>query len=117
MKGRTEAAIRESMEKMHAIAEIIFNQKLEVIPTYISDNPPEDVNQRIWYLGESIKRMSEADYFIGIEYSVAFRGCNIEADVAKAYGIRMYLVNWRAFMPDAYQFECDFIDGGMTDEE
>ena len=42
MKGRTEENIRKSMEKMHKIAEIIFDQELEVIPTYIEDNPPEN---------------------------------------------------------------------------
>ena len=42
MKGRTEENIRKSMEKMHKIAEIIFDQELEVIPTYINDNPPEN---------------------------------------------------------------------------
>ena len=27
---------------MHEIAEIYFDEKLEVIPTYIEDNPPEN---------------------------------------------------------------------------
>lgn len=55
MKGRTEESIKRSMEKMHKLAEIIFDQELEVIPTYIEDNPPENTNQAIWYLGKSIQ--------------------------------------------------------------
>jgi hypothetical protein len=39
------------MEKMHKIAEIIFDQQLEVIPTYIEDKPPENNHQAVWYLG------------------------------------------------------------------
>ena len=35
MKGRTEENIRKSMEKMHKIAEEIFEQELEVIPSYM----------------------------------------------------------------------------------
>lgn len=68
MKGRTEENIRKSMEKMHKLAEIIFDQKLEVIPTYIEDNPPESSNQGIWYLGKSIELLADADYFIGVSH-------------------------------------------------
>lgn len=35
MKGRTEENISKSMDQMHKIAEIIFDQELEAIPTYI----------------------------------------------------------------------------------
>ena len=66
MKGRTEAQIRATMEQMHHIAEAVFGEELEVIQTYISDDPPADANQAVWYLGESIKKMADADYFIGI---------------------------------------------------
>lgn len=34
MKGRTEENIRKSMEKMHKIAEAVFEQELEVIPLH-----------------------------------------------------------------------------------
>ena len=100
MKGRTEENIRKSMEKMHKIAEIVFDQELEVIPSYIEHNPPATSNQAIWYLGESLKKMSEADYFIGISYIYDFRGCCIEADVAQSYGIPTTFVDIRELMPD-----------------
>ena len=45
MKGRTEAQIRATMEQMHHIAEAVFGEELEVIQTYISDDPPADANQ------------------------------------------------------------------------
>ena len=31
MKGRTEENIRKSLEKMHKLAEIVFDEKLEVL--------------------------------------------------------------------------------------
>lgn len=78
MKGRTEAQIRATMEQMHHIAEAVFGEELEVIQTYISDDPPADANQAVWHLGESIKKMADADYFIGIyDEEKAFRGCAI----------------------------------------
>lgn len=110
MKGRTEENIRKSMEKMHKMAEIIFDQKLEVIPTYIDHNPPENTNAAVWYLGESIKKLSEADYFIGIEYSEVFKGCEIENRVAMSYGIRRTHVNMRDLMPDAVEVENKYWD-------
>jgi len=106
MKGRTEENIRKSMKKMHKMAEIIFDQKLEVIPTYIEDNPPENNNQAVWYLGKSIQMLAEADFFIGIDYMCdSFKGCNIEKDVARNYGIRSALVNVYELMPDVREVE------------
>lgn len=79
MKGRTEAQIRATMEQMHHIAEAVFGEELEVIQTYISDDPPADANQAVWCLGESIKKMADADYFIGIyDEEKGFRGCAVE---------------------------------------
>lgn len=108
MKGRTEENIRKSMEQMHKIAEIVFDQELEVIPTYIEDNPPEKCNPAVWYLGKSIQLMAEADFFIGVDFSECFKGCNIERDVARHYGIRSTYVNMYDLMPDATEVERNY---------
>lgn len=109
MKGRTEENIKKSMEKMHKMAEIIFDQELEVLPTYIEDNPPEGaVNPAVWYLGKSIELLAEADFFIGVGYSDCFKGCEIECVVARSYGIRMTNVEMFDLMPDAMQIEQDY---------
>lgn len=108
MKGRTEENIRKSMAKMHKIAEIVFDQELEVIESYIEDNPPENAKQAVWFLGESIKKLSEADYFIGIEWSPCWKGCDIETDVARAYGIPVTCVKFEDLMPDCVEIERDY---------
>lgn len=101
MKGRTEENIRSSMDRLHKIAEAFFDQELEVIPSYIEHKPPVDNNQSVWYLGESIKKMAEADYFIGVDDTyLVFNGCDIEHRVAKAYDIPWTLVGIE-MMPDA----------------
>ena len=105
MKGRTEENIKKSMVQMHKLAEIIFDQELEVIPTYIEDNPPENNNQAVWYLGKSIQLLAEADFFIGVEYTDFFKGCTIERSVAREYGIRSTYVNIRELMPDVVELE------------
>ena len=105
MKGRTEENIRKSMEKMHRIAEIVFDQELEVIPTYTEDKPPESAKAAIWYLGRSIQLMADADYFIGIKYDSFYKGCNIERNIADEYGIKSVLINHRQLMPDLSEVE------------
>lgn len=76
MRKRSEEDIRKTFDKLHRIAEAVFDKELEVIPTYFEGNPPANVNEALWYLGESIKKLSEADYFIGIfDEAREFRGC------------------------------------------
>ena len=105
MRGRSEDAIRRDMERMHKMAEIIFDQELEVIPTYIEHDPPETSNKSIWCLGESIKKMAEADYFIGVQFLENFRGCDIESRVARAYNIRSAYVDLETMMPDVIELD------------
>lgn len=100
-KGRTEEAIRHDMDRMHKMAEIVFDQELEVIPTYVEHDPPETGNKAIWCLGESIKKMSEADFFIGVVDAYGARGCRVEAETAEVYDIPTYFVSAYQFMPEA----------------
>jgi hypothetical protein len=105
MKGRTEENIKNSMSRMHKIAELVFDQKLEAIDTYIPNEAPDGVNRGVWYLGESIKRMAAADYFIGIGWSEVFKGCKIEREAANAYGIPATTILVEDMMPDAAEIE------------
>ena len=94
MRGLTDEMIKANREKMHKIAEIVFDQELEVIPSYISQDPPEGAMAPMWYLGRSIQMMSEADYYIGVNMPYGYsNGCVIENDVAVTYGLQRYLVD------------------------
>lgn len=100
MKGFSEEDIRKNMNKMHKLAEIMFDQELEVIPTYIEHKLAETTNDAILYLGESIKKMAMADYFIGIGFSSYFRGCSSEYSVARNYDIPAYVVSVNDLIPN-----------------
>lgn len=81
---------------MHKLAEIVFDQELEVIPTIINETPLKNVNEGIWYLGESIKMLAHADYFICFDTTFTnsrFKGCEIEKEVAMTYEIPMYQIS------------------------
>lgn len=93
MRGRTEEEIRESFAKMKRIAEAYEGEELELIDTWIAEEPPEDVeNQGVWYLGKSLEMLSTADVFIGVETHERFMGCEVENHVAYKYGIPTYFV-------------------------
>lgn len=104
MRGRTNEAIAESHERMKRIAEAVFNEELEIIDSIVSETPPKDHKEAMWYLGKSIEKLAEADYFIGIGYSDYFKGCCIEDSIANKYGIPVFEVPLY-FFPDAYELE------------
>lgn len=95
MKGRTEEEIKASIQKMKKIAEICEDEELELIDSYIEDNPPKDSKEAVWYLGESLKKLAQADVFIGIDEAYDWNGCSIEKDTAYRYGIKMHIVQAR----------------------
>ena len=100
MKGRTEEEIKASIQKMKKIAEIYEGEELELIDSYIEDNPPKDSKEAVWYLGESLKKLAQADVFIGICESYDWNGCYIERETAVKYGIKTYAIPARYVIDD-----------------
>ena len=92
MKGRTEEEIKASIQKMKKIAEIYEGEELELIDSYIEDNPPKDSKEAVWYLGESLKKLAQADVFMGICESYNWNGCEIERNTAERYDIKAYAI-------------------------
>jgi hypothetical protein len=92
MKGRTDEEISESIMKMLRIAEAYEGEKLELINSWVDEDPPADCNRSVWYLGKSIEKLAEADIFIGIEDSIHYPGCVIEKQIAANYGIKSYII-------------------------
>ena len=94
MVGRTDEAIRDSMERMKKIAEAVWGEELEIIDTMSPRNEPSNCkHKRLWYLGGSIQMMADADYFIGVDgYSTLYPGTTIEKEVADLYDIESYYV-------------------------
>lgn len=100
MNGRTTENIKKTMFKMHQIAEIIFDEKLQPIDSYLNDETIEDKkNESIYCLGRAIEKMADADYFIGV-YDRHFRGCNIERLVAQEYDLKVALIDAIDVAPD-----------------
>lgn len=100
MKGRTEEEIKASIQKMKKIAEIYEGEELELIDSYIEDNPPKDSNEAVWYLGESLKKLAQADIFMGICEGYDWKGCFIERETAEKYDIKAYMIPVRYVIDD-----------------
>lgn len=109
MKGRKTENIIRDIEKMRKVAEAIFGEELELIDSYIEEDPPEGCNIPVWYMGKSVQLMGQADYFIGISnWLPAFRGCELERKIAEAYGIPTTYVNIYHLCPDIMEIDREF---------
>ena len=107
MKGRKQEDILHSIKRMHEIAEVMVNERLEVIPSYIEDKPPVDSKEAVWYLGESIKKLSQADYMAKTDLSWQYPGCHTESEVANLYGIPAIRINHKYVCPDLVNEEAN----------
>lgn len=86
MRGKTEEQIREERK---AIIEKFNNMHIEVINTIFTDEPPKDCNVAVYYLGKSISAMKDIDAIYMDDGWREARGCRIEHQVAKEYGIKI----------------------------
>ena len=90
MKGLTDEEILKAREEIKTRAEQAIGEQVELIDSFVEDYPGE-INKSIpvWYLGKSIQFLSQADIaYFGGDWRNA-RGCKIEHEVARTYGIKI----------------------------
>ena len=83
MNGKTNEEIKNKRDSI--IDRLRENESVEIIDSFFKDKPYEA--SPLWYLGESIKLMSEADIVFFCNGWQTARGCQIEHDCALEYGI------------------------------
>ena len=83
MNGKTNEEIENERDSI--IDRLRENECVEIIDSFFNDKPYEA--SPLWYLGESIKLMSEADVVFFCNGWQTARGCQIEHDCALEYGI------------------------------
>ena len=85
MRGKTDEEILKERKYLITKAEERTGEKFEVIESF-SQGAPADAKP-LWYLGESLKCLAEADLAIfAMDWHNA-RGCRIEYEAAQQYGI------------------------------
>lgn len=90
MRGLTDEEILKVREEIKVKAENKIGEKVELINSFI-ENYPGETNKSIpvWYLGKSIQFLSQADIaYFGGDWRNA-RGCKIEHEITKEYGIKV----------------------------
>lgn len=84
MNGKTNEEIKEERNRIIAKVKDSCNEDIEVIDSFF-ENAPHDAKP-LWYLGESIKLLDQADIVYFAKDWQKYRGCMIEYQCAKAYG-------------------------------
>ena len=90
MRGLSDEEILKAREEILIKAEKKIGEPVELIDSFIEDYPGE-INKHIpvFYLGKSIQFLSHADVaYFGGDWRNA-RGCKIEHEIAKQYGIEI----------------------------
>ena len=90
MRGLKDEEILKAREEIRKKAEKEIGEPVELIDSFIKDYPRE-INKHVpvFYLGKSIQLLSQADIaYFGGDWRNA-RGCLIEHEVARQYGIKI----------------------------
>ena len=85
MRGKTEEEILAVREKAIKSAEKQVGEPVEIIDSFFQSAPVDA--RSLWYLGESIKLLAEADVAYFAKGWDEARGCKIEHTCAVEYGI------------------------------
>ena len=85
MRGLDNDTILAKREEiLNKVKELYPDKEVELIDSFFKDAPVEA--KPLWYLGDSLKLMSEADLIIFADNWESARGCKIEHECAIQYG-------------------------------
>lgn len=88
MSGRNEKNVRNDIKRVKEKAmKIFYREELEFIDNF--DCPPPKIPNKLYYLGEAIKKLGECDYCIFADGWKEYKGCKIELEICKQYGIEI----------------------------
>ena len=85
MNGKTDEEILKDRNQLIDCAKEHYGENIEVIDSFFK-GAPHNANP-LWFLGESIKKLSEADVAVFAKDWEKARGCKIENECCISYGI------------------------------
>lgn len=91
MEGLTDDEVLKTRNEAKLYLEILVGEPLEIIDSFIDENPIniKDDSIGIWYLGKSIELLAQADMAYFCDGWDKARGCKIEHEIAKQYGLKI----------------------------
>ena len=104
MKNRTDEDIKQTIKSMARIIlamypgeDIQFVDNFSSSHSFTNEEEDEAKNKSLLYLGEAIQKMAKCDYIAVIENHNCnlynYRGCFIEEEVARNYGLHFIIIN------------------------
>ena len=98
MSGREEKDVLHDIEEATLYAKAMMSSaytECEMVDTYQQEEAPEDAGPT-YYLGRSIQILGSCDQVWFINDWKNYRGCRVEYEVCKIYGISHYELDLRA---------------------
>ena len=89
MRGLTNEEIKKKMKENKKLVEEILGEDLYLLESVFDANLGKSINIPVWYLGDSLKKLAQADIVFFADGWKDARGCKIEHEVAKQYSIPM----------------------------
>lgn len=89
MGGLTSGEILNARKEAIRILE---SDGYEIVDTYFDYGNKFIKNEPLYYLGESIKKMSECDAVAFVDGWHNARGCKAEYEIAKEYGLKIIIL-------------------------
>ena len=85
MAGKTDKEILDERERiLHNVKELFPDKEIEVIDSFFDGEPKTP----LWYLGESVKLLGQADIAYFCKDWEKYRGCCIEHECCVRYSIK-----------------------------
>lgn len=101
-KDRTEKDIKRSFEVLKRTAEAYTGKSLQVINPYEPKTFKSDAD-RIRSMGDSIKLIADADYFITVDRFWEHTECGVENNIAGECGVKRMLAMTEFAAPDVIE--------------
>lgn len=101
-KGRTEESIKKSFEVLKKTAEAYTGETLEVVNPYEPKTFESDAD-RIRSMGDSIKLIADADYFITVDRFWEHMECGVEDQIAGGCSVKRMLAMTEFAAPDVIE--------------
>ena len=92
MNNLSEEEILETRKKITDLIMARYNGDVEIIDSYIEEEPPEGSKPGIWYLAKSIELLATADVIALAPGWTDARGCRIEYSIATQYELEVLTI-------------------------
>ena len=90
IRGKTDAEILAERERAIKAAKAKWGDDVEVLESFFRGAPAEA--KPLWFLGESLKVMADADAIILCKGWSEARGCKVEIATADAYKLPVFFL-------------------------